>query len=738
MKSFWNQKRYILAGVLGLSIILVFFVARVFSTDTLSRWLRFTWNGISAFRRWLDISGWTKLTYKIDYHKYNETYTDSTELESVKSTVQNIILKNIDNRISKLWVSDYKSYIQKLDNETQIVVEIWGVADLDQAKEIIWKTVELEFKLPNEAEDDTDQRKAQISQLHKDVTAAPDKFEQLSTGKNSEDIYFSRYEAVPLTQLPSFYTDNLALLSNLPINDFSDVIQWLYATTQTTDYSWNLVNVDLDGFTFFRVLDRQTQERTTISAQDVLETALQKGLEYEDVLLSDTMWVTSGSYKFIDGNLFYNNWETFSNQEAMEVRVLAITSASTLGLSDQEAKETQNSFNTKISDIKSQLSSNPNAEIAETNELAKGRMLISDIQNAIPNFDAKNQEKVHSYDMSDGITYLIVIKDKKSASEKRYSFLKVLWTDQSSFEDSLKMQTLYTIEDVFMQGRLSRVVAQTTDGRILNWANFKYAGVSSSQMWQPVVVLNFDDQGKEIFCNITENNIWKQMAIFIWGQAITAPTIQSKICDGSAQIDGQFTPESARTLTNNLNDWALPAPLILMQEEKVSPTLWDNAFSWAVIAFLSGLVLIYIYMTIVYWFKKGLITLISLTCFSLVLLAIVKLIDYALSLSWIAAIILSIWMAVDSNVLIFERLKEEKAEWKDDDTAIKNAYDRSRFAIKDGQLSTGLIWLLLFMMWINMFKWFGAMLVVWVILTLLVNVVLIRELLLIFYHKSRK
>ena len=298
--------------------------------------------------------------------------------------------------------------------------------------------------------------------------------------------------------------------------------------------------------------------------------------------------------------------------------------------------------------------------------------------------------------------------------------------------------TLYTIEEIFVQDQLSRITAQSSDGKILNGANFKYASVSNSQMGQPVVVLNFDDTGKEIFCNITENNIGKQMAIFIGGQIITAPVIQSKICDGSAQIDGQFTPDSARELTTSLNDGALPAPLILMQEEKVSPSLGESAFTGAVLALAVGLLLIYVYMTIVYGFKKGFITLISLSVFTLVLLAIVKVIDYALSLSGIAAIILSIGMAVDANILIFERMKEEKKEGKSDDNAIKIAYDRSRAAIKDAQLSTGIIGLLLLWIGINMFKGFGSMLVVGVILTLLINVPLIKELLFIFYPKKDK
>ena len=114
----------------------------------MSRQLSFAWNAVTNFRKWLDISGGTRLIYRISYDTYEQTYADNTQaLNEIKNTVENIILKNIDGRISQLWVSDYKSFTQQLDNETQIVVEIWWVADLDQAKELIGKTVELEFKL---------------------------------------------------------------------------------------------------------------------------------------------------------------------------------------------------------------------------------------------------------------------------------------------------------------------------------------------------------------------------------------------------------------------------------------------------------------------------------------------------------------------------------------------------------------------------------------------------------------
>jgi preprotein translocase subunit SecD len=141
-------------------------------------------------------------------------------------------------------------------------------------------------------------------------------------------------------------------------------------------------------------------------------------------------------------------------------------------------------------------------------------------------------------------------------------------------------------------------------------------------------------------------------------------------------------------------------------------------------------------MLLMYKTKKSFIALWTIVMFMALLLAFLKLIDYALSLSGIAAIILSLWMAVDANVLIFERLHEELKEWKSLPSAIELSVSRSRTAIRDWQLSTWLIALVLFSMWISIFKWFWSMMLITMTLTLLVNVPFTKELLKLFYLKK--
>ena len=740
MDSFWNKRRKIFGVLILISAFIVFFVGWTFNSEKMSRQLSFALDSVTNFRRWLDISWGTRLTYRISYDTYEQVYSGNTaELDAVKSTVENIILKNIDGRISQLWVSDYKSYTQQLDNETQIVVEIWWVADLDQAKELIWKTVELEFKLPNDSEwtdADKSERITLAQNLYRDLSTNTDKFQAIADARQSENVYYTKYEKATISQLPTIYQDNLQVLNEAQEWKISPLMEWKYHSYQYQDYSWNIQDVDLSGYTFFRMIAREEWVRSWISLNDILEVATTLWAKYDEKfsLVKDWTDIASGGFAFEWDILNYNNGEVYPNEDAYDVKILAMIPDSLV--SDSEVSvESNEEFAKEVSDAKDQLLSDIDSDIPEASPIYDWMISLNDLKSAIPSFDVNDTDEVQVYEI-EWFTYLVAIRGKKDANDHRYNFAVVRWVNEEDFNKALESQVFYTMEEVFVQDRLSWMNAQSEDGKILNGANFKYASVSTSQLWQPVVVISFDDTWKEIFCNITSNNIWREMAIFIWGEMITSPVIQSKICDGSAQIDGNFTAESAKELTNQLNEWALPAPLILMQEEKVSPTLWENAFNWALIAMWIGFIAIFLYMTYLYGWKKWLISLLSLSVYALVLFAIVKIIDYALSLSWIAAIILSIWMAVDANVLIFERMKEEKENKKSDSEAINVAYDRSWNAIRDGQISTWMIGLLLMLMWINMFKWFGTMLVVWVLLTLVINVPVIKELLHIFYRKK--
>lgn len=559
------NKKWLLWGICLISLFIVFFVGRSFDASTGIRHMIVTSKGLQHFRKGLDVSGGTKLVYKISYDKYEKIYTNVLELNAIKKQIEDIISKKIDGRISKLGVSDYKSYIQNMDGQRYIVVEIGGIADLDQAKGIIGKTLELEFKLQKKetVSASTIAARKQLAQsILAEVSKTPNLMAKLMEGRMSENVFYNHFTGATLDQLPEFYQTNKAVVEAAKLNTLSSLIEGKYTTASSQGKDNATTSTDLKWYTMFRVNARQTE---TVSGSQV---------------------------------------------------------------------------------------------------------------------------------------------------------------------------TVYDIEDIFVQDRETWVAA--TDGTsVLNGAYFKYAGTTTSEVGEPVVTINLDDQGKEIFCNITQNHIGEPMAIFVGGNLLTAPTIQAKICGGTAQINGGFTNETAKELADNLNDGAMPAPLILMQEEKISPTLGSNALTGSLRAGLAGFLAIALLMYFMYWWKKMVLTSMVLLAFLSFLFALMKLSDYALSLSGIAAIILAIGMAVDANILIYERLREERKEGKSRASAIDTAKKRSWTAIRDGQVSTGIIALILFTMGTNMFKWFGSLMLTTMFLTLLFNVPLTKLLLHMFYDKQK-
>ena len=485
MKSFWNNRRMTFGIIILLSIVLVFFFGRSFNKDTLKREATLTLDGLSTFRRGLDISGGTKLTYRIAYDKYEETYKDAMELASVKQTVENIILRNIDGRISKLGVSDYKSYTQQLNNETQLIVEIGGVIDLDQAKEIIGKTVELEFKLPNEKSGDAEARAALAQKLHDDIVSNPNKMSELTEGRGSENIFYTLYEEANLTELPLIYQAHMDTLSALAAQEgaVSEVLEGVYGNVQAYDEQGELMTETLNGHVFFRILGTQSGVRSNVGIADIVEVAAQLNLPYPQdlTILSDSQGIASGAYVIREGTLLYNNGELYPNQEAYDMRILAVMPLSTLGLTGEEISQQEADFAQRIEEIKAELAINPEANFDDAGEVHNAWIGVSEVQQAIPSFTSTNVENIQSHS-TDDFAYVMVIRERKAANQQKFTFLEIENVNSASFEEALQSKTTYTIEEVFVQDRLSWTTAQTSDGKILNGANFKYASVSSSQI----------------------------------------------------------------------------------------------------------------------------------------------------------------------------------------------------------------------------------------------------------------
>ncbi len=222
----------------------------------------------------------------------------------------------------------------------------------------------------------------------------------------------------------------------------------------------------------------------------------------------------------------------------------------------------------------------------------------------------------------------------------------------------------------------------------LSGTQLKRAEVTQdSRTGQIQVSLNFDEAGTKLFSEITGRNVGKPVAIFLDGQPISIPVVNEPILTGSAVISGGFTLLEAKQLSQRLNSGALPVPVELISQQKVDATLGSDSLAKSFYAGLIGLLGVMIFM-VIYYRLPGVLSVFSLVIYALLSLATFKLIGVTLTLSGIAGFILSIGMAVDTNVLVFERLKEELRAGKNLHTASEESFRRSWPSIRDGHIAT--------------------------------------------------
>ncbi|MDB3887151.1 protein translocase subunit SecD, partial [Candidatus Pelagibacter sp.] len=234
---------------------------------------------------------------------------------------------------------------------------------------------------------------------------------------------------------------------------------------------------------------------------------------------------------------------------------------------------------------------------------------------------------------------------------------------------------------------------------------------------QTIVSFSLDRVGAKRFGKATSTGIGKQLAIVLDGKIISAPVIRDTIASGSGQISGGFTFQSATDLALLLRSGALPAPLNIIEERTVGPDLGQDSIDAGMIALAIGFLLVIIFMFIKYK-VFGLITNLTLIINLFILLGILTLFEATLTLPGIAGIILTVGMAVDANVLIFERIKEELKNEKNNIIAFDSGYIKSRTAIIDANITTLLAAIILFFMGSGPIKGFSVTLGIGIFTTL--------------------
>lgn len=322
---------------------------------------------------------------------------------------------------------------------------------------------------------------------------------------------------------------------------------------------------------------------------------------------------------------------------------------------------------------------------------------VSNYEELVKDYSNITSDKVNEVTLLDwGEWYLLVNVDKENKKDNWTPFINYVFISKAPSEWTAAIDSKW---------------------RILDDKYFTKSSVQFNEAFQPMIELVFNTEWAEIFWELSKRLVWQQMAIFVGWEMLTAPVINEAIYGGKAVITWDYTPEEAKKLSMDINTWVVPAPIYLTSEKTIDSKIWASSLEKLIIAWFSWFFLIFVFLIYAYrvsWLMASL----SLLLYVILVLSIIKMFWVVLTLASIAWLILSIWIAIDANILIFERIKEEIRKWNDILESTDTWFKKSWSAIWDSNFTWLIVSLILFIFWINMIKWFWLMLWIWIIVSL--------------------
>jgi len=272
-------------------------------------------------------------------------------------------------------------------------------------------------------------------------------------------------------------------------------------------------------------------------------------------------------------------------------------------------------------------------------------------------------------------------------------------------------------------------IATGLTGRYLQSAALEFTGGTGGKLAnEPVVAIHFTSEGGDLFKKITTDNVGKRLAIFLDGQVVSSPRINEAISGGTAIISGSFNPQTAKDLAQNLNFGALPVPITLDSTQTIGASLGLDVLQKGKTAGIVGLLMIIGFMIL--WYRLlGIVAGLALLMYVVIMLGLFQLIPVTLTAAGLAGFVLSLGIAVDANVLVFERMKEEYRNGKGSQAAAKEGFARAWFAIRDGNATSILSAIILFWFGTSMVKGFALVFGVGTLVSMFTALTLTRTLL---------
>lgn len=642
----------------------------------------------------LDLQGGSQLDYKVDLGKVPEA-----DQGSIVDGIINVIQK----RVNGIGVAEPNIYGSVVGDEKHIIVELAGIKDLEEAKATVGKTIQLEFKEqkteidPNEAE-----AVKQTAQADLDKIKAGGDFkligEEQAQSNPGKIIYNESAEFQFKDQLSPSVAEQAFSIEPGKISE--ELIDASTSGEFLVDSSGNLIQQT--GYNIIKVLEKQTVDRPLNEPRKV---------KFAQILIG---------YKGLE-----------NDQEITR--------------SDEDAKKRADEVLAKLKEAQANPApAGPTVEGENTAALDNAVTFESLAKEYSDDNTSKENGGVVAYPVSadDGSqtkeveTAVLAFQNAGETTELiksplGYHILKAVEITDAKNE---------TIKEE--QVKLARIFYSSTPDSWqetgLNGQYFQRADVIFNQVGQANVQITFNAEGATLFEQLTERNINKPIAIFVGGNMISSPNVNEKIAGGQAIISGNFRIREAEELARDLNTGAIPAPIILVGQYNIGASLGQEALNNSLVAGMIGLGLIFLFL-IIYYRLAGLLAFVALlfytalfiflikcnlpmwaslpislgvfifliakilnskdsgpeklislilACFILFFLSFLLSTQLVLTLAGVAGVILSIGMAVDANILIFERIKEELRDGRTTDSAINVGFDRAWTSIKDSNFSS--------------------------------------------------
>ncbi len=697
----------------------------------------------------------------------NKARLQLQSIQDQQRTVVEAIRTVLERRINALGVSEAVITPSYIGDEKHLLVECPGVVDTQKCIETVGKTIQLEFK-----EEFTEATEEFEKSIEEQVNLALDRIHgsgeslqilgqdfgsQLGVLYNNEHAYFQ--DELP-TGLEEFWNKN-------PGSDVSRKEGSI--TVRQPDENGALVDTEVPGIFLIEVTRPKTSTGRLINEAPAAFSLLQEeednltytfhedeefaGSDTSPVILGTLRSMQNGELKTVsldDGSAAIVFRRSFTpGREEMEVSHILIEYQGASQASE-ETTRTKEEAKTLAEDLKKQIDDGANFE-----ELAKhysddssgstggslGRFGRSELTPPFEEVAFKLATGEISTPVETQFGYHIIRADQAASTTSEQASFDILSVEETgALERAQAIMTrmqngeVKKAEDVvYLRTLFFSLLPTGWKDTELDGKHFRSATVTLDPVTNiPVVQITFDDEGGRIFQELTKKNIGKRIAIFVGGDLVSAPVVQTEIGGGIAVITGSKNFDEARLLAQDLNTGAIPAPIYLAGQRTVEATLGAAALQKSVQAALIGIFILMIFMIMVYRIL-GFLADISLFIYAILFLAILKLPllffsnQYiVLTLAGMAGIILSIGMAVDANILIFERIKEEIRKGKALQTAIEIGFKRAWPSIRDGNVSTFITCIILFMIGSSIVRGFAITLVVGVALSMFTAIVITR------------